>query len=200
MSGYERRPLQLAARQSAGRLQRAQLHAVCARQPTRLRPLGATRQPGLGLRHRAALLQEVGGQPQPVPGAYRVPPGRRLPHRTRVAVAYAPSARLSGRGPATRISGARYQRRTPNRLHDRAGKPTPVLRNRRPGGPLTYRLRSWSAIFCRYVPLFLFAFNFSFFLLAVQYGANYDTETPVLLAAQAVRQRCMAQGVRSLSA
>lgn len=49
MSGHEGNPVQLATRQGARRLQRAQLHAVRERQQAGLRPLGRARQPWLGL-------------------------------------------------------------------------------------------------------------------------------------------------------
>ena len=54
--------LQLATRQGDGRLLRAQLHAVRARQPTRLRTVARQRQLRMGLRDGAALFQEVRGQ------------------------------------------------------------------------------------------------------------------------------------------
>lgn len=49
MSGHEGNPVQLATRQGARRLQRAQLHAVRERQQAGLRPLGCARKPWLGL-------------------------------------------------------------------------------------------------------------------------------------------------------
>lgn len=49
MSGHEGNPVQLATRQGARRLQRAQLHAVRERQQAGLRPLGRARQPWMGL-------------------------------------------------------------------------------------------------------------------------------------------------------
>ncbi len=128
MSRYGRRSLQLAARQGAGRIERAQLHAVRAGQPARLRPVGATGQSGLGLRHRAALLQEVGRQSQSVPGADRLPPGRWLSHRAGVALAHAAGGGFRRRRSPIRISGQRHQRPATVWLHDRPGNTTPDRR------------------------------------------------------------------------
>ena len=51
----------LAARQGAGRIELSQRHDLHTRRARGLRPLGLSRQQGLGLRQRTALLQEIGG-------------------------------------------------------------------------------------------------------------------------------------------
>lgn len=58
MPGPERPPLHLAARESARWNQCHQLHAVYARQPDRLRPVGGLREPRVGIRTGPRLLSQ----------------------------------------------------------------------------------------------------------------------------------------------
>lgn len=113
--------MQLASGQSAGRLERAQLHDVRARQPDGLRQLAGAGQPGLGLRRRTVLLQKVGGQPEPVSGADAVPLDGRLLDRVGGAVQDAAGGRVRARRPGDGLRHSRHKRRAADGLHGSAG-------------------------------------------------------------------------------
>lgn len=124
MLGPPQRPVQLAARQGIGWFERAELHAVRAWQPARLRQLARHGQRWLELQRRTAVLHQVGGQPQPVPGSARiaVPPVWRSADGAGGTMAEPAGpvvrrGRLRGDG----LSESRHQRQAPDRLHGGAG-------------------------------------------------------------------------------
>ena len=118
-AGHRRPPVAMAARQDARRHQLDQRHALCARQPGRLRQLGADGLPRLELRRGAALLPQVrdlsrrrrSGIPQP-----RRPADRRgLPHdpRSDPSLCRGRASRPVSRSP--RITTASSRRASPIR-------------------------------------------------------------------------------------
>lgn len=86
LPGHGARPVQLAPRQSAWWLERAQRHGVRAGQSKRLRPVGCSRKSGLVVQGRVAILHQVRRQPKSVPGPDKVPQAWRLPDRVGGAV------------------------------------------------------------------------------------------------------------------
>lgn len=71
------RHMRVAARQDDGRHRRHDRHDVLARPPAHVRRVARGRQPRLGLRRRAAVLQAVREQPEPRPGRAGLPRFRR---------------------------------------------------------------------------------------------------------------------------
>lgn len=85
--GDEGPPVLLHPGQSDRRLERAEHDAVRTRQPPGLRQLGEAGQPRLVVRRSAAVLQEVAGPAEPVPGQeHPVPRHRGIPHRAGLAL------------------------------------------------------------------------------------------------------------------
>lgn len=113
-----RRQMQLASRSSTGRQFCPKLHAIPPRQQERLRPLGRAGKSRLGFKARAPLLQEIRGQPEPLPRQHSVPLNRWLPDSPRSPMAHTLSHCIRARWSGDGVRDQRHQRSLPKRFHD----------------------------------------------------------------------------------
>lgn len=109
--------------QVSRRLVGVERDAVRPRQPARLRPMGGSGQPWLGLRRRAALLQKVAGHANSSLQGLAVPQRGRAVERGKFPLPDAHRQGLPGGGRRNGLPGARHKRRQADWIHQVARHP-----------------------------------------------------------------------------